>query len=82
MLATRRSLRASLGSRVNFLDLGDDVLAFRREGGLVCVLNSAGEAVEVALSGELVLATADGAEVADGSVTVPAASTVWLRESS
>jgi alpha-glucosidase len=80
MLAVRRSIRASLGTGVTWLDTTDDVLAFRREGGLVCVLNTAAEAVEVPVTGELLLATAEGARVGDDSLTVPAASTVWLRE--
>jgi alpha-glucosidase len=79
ILAVRRSLRGSLGPRVNWLDSADDVLAFRRDGGLVCVLNTATEAVEVPYGGELLLATADGALAADDAVTVPPASTVWLR---
>src|SRR4051812_26119587 len=53
MLAVRRSLRGALGDEVIWLDTPDDVLAFRREGGLVCVLNSAAESVELPLSGEL-----------------------------
>jgi alpha-glucosidase len=80
MLATRRSLRGSLGRGVTWLDVPDDVMAFRREGGLVCVLNTASEPVELAVAGQLLLATADGAVVTNGTVTVPAASTVWLRE--
>jgi alpha-glucosidase len=80
MLAVRRELRGSLGDAVTWLDTPDDVLAFRREGGVVCVLNSAAEAVEVPVSGELLLATADGATATATGVTVPAASTVWLRE--
>jgi alpha-glucosidase len=79
ILATRRSLRGELGNGVTWIDTADDVLAFRREGGLVCVLNTADEDVEVPVTGELVLATADGARVTAGTVTVPSASTVWLR---
>jgi alpha-glucosidase len=80
MLARRRTLRGSLGEAVTWIDVAEDVLAFRREGGLVCVLNSATEAVEVPVGGELLLATAEGAVVAADTVTVPSASTVWLRE--
>ena len=81
MLAIRRSLRDGLGRGVTWLESSDDVLAFKREGGLVCVLNTASEPVEVPVAGELLLATADGAAVAAGAVTVPPAATVWLRGS-
>jgi alpha-glucosidase len=79
MLAVRRSLRGSLGNAVTWLDTPPDVLAFRRDGDLVCVLNTATEAVELPVSGELLLATDDAASVDGGTVTVPAASAVWLR---
>jgi alpha-glucosidase len=79
MLAVRRSLRGSLGNAVTWLDTPRDVLAFRRDGDLVCVLNTATEAVELPVSGELLLATDDAASVDGGTVTVPAASAVWLR---
>jgi alpha-glucosidase len=81
MLSVRRSLRGALGNEVTWLDTQADVLAFRREGGLVCVLNTASEPVEVPVSGELLLSTADGATVAAGVVTVPPAATVWLMQS-
>jgi alpha-glucosidase len=81
LLRVRRALQPSLGGTVTWLDGADDVLAFRRGGGLLCVLNTATEAVEVPAAGELLLATAPGAYVDDGAVVVPAASTVWLRES-
>src|SRR4051812_16298507 len=80
MLSARRSLRGSLRNGIEWLDTPDDVMAFRREGGLVCVLNTAAEPVELPLAGTIVLATADGAAVAGGSLAVPAASTVWLSE--
>jgi alpha-glucosidase len=84
MLAVRRSWRGSMGSGISWLAAPDDVMAFRREGGLVCVLNTAAEPVELPVElpvrGEILLATADGASLADGVLTVPAASTVWIRE--
>ncbi|MBK5307845.1 MAG: alpha-glucosidase [Frankiaceae bacterium] len=79
MLSVRRSLRGSLGNRVTWLDTADDVLAFEREGGLVCVLNTAAEDVDVMAAGDILLATAQGASASGGVVTVPSASTVWLR---
>jgi alpha-glucosidase len=80
MLATHRSVRGTLGPSVTWLDTSDDVMAFRRDGGLVCVMNTADEDVEVAVTGELLLATAAGASVSGAAVTVPSASTVWLRD--
>ena len=80
LLARRRSLLPSLGSALTWLDAPDDVLAVRR-GPLAAVLSTAAEPVEVRVEGavELLETTAAGAELADGLVTVPAASTVWLR---
>ena len=79
LLTARRALRAQdLPGDVELLDTDPEVLAFRR-GSLVAALNTAGEPVELPLDGELVEATADGASVSGGVVTVPAASTVWLR---
>ncbi|MCA1656916.1 MAG: hypothetical protein LC713_04280 [Actinobacteria bacterium] len=43
------------------------------------MLNTTSEPVEVPVEGELLLTTVDGATVADGTVTLPPASTVWLR---
>ncbi|MEX2291968.1 MAG: alpha-amylase family glycosyl hydrolase [Mycobacteriales bacterium] len=79
LLAARRALlQDDLGGDVVFLELGPDLLAFRR-GSLLAVLNTAGEPVQVELEGKLLEATAEGAET-DGRVLVlPAASTVWLR---
>lgn len=79
LLATRRAvLQEEPGDDVVFLDLAPDLLGVRR-GWLVAVLNSAGEAVQVQLAGELLAASAPGAAAAGGVVTVPAASTIWLR---
>jgi alpha-glucosidase len=80
MLAVRRSLRAGLGTGITWLDTAEDVMAFGREGGLLCVLNTATEPVELPAGGSIVLATADGASLADGVLTVPAAATVWVRD--
>ncbi len=81
LLAGRRELLANgLPEDVVLLDTAADVLAFTR-GPLLAALNTAGEPVQVEVPAGAVLieATAAGAEVADGRVTVPAASTVWLR---
>ena len=78
LIATRRALLPELSDEVTFLEAGPDVLAVRR-GPLVAMLNTANEPVQVQLDGTVVEATADGVEVADAVVTVPAAATVWLR---
>jgi len=79
LLAARRALlEDGLSAEVVFLDLCADVLAFRR-GPLLAVLNTANEPVQVQLSGTLLEATADGARVDGGVLTLPAAAAVWLR---
>ncbi len=82
LLPARRALLATgeLGDDVVLLDAPADVLVFRR-GPLTVALNTAGEPVEVAVPGTSMLleATADGAELGEGVVLVPAAATVWLR---
>ncbi|MBW3638542.1 MAG: alpha-amylase [Actinobacteria bacterium] len=80
LLVARRTLRPHLGNAVTWLDPAPDVLALRREGGLVCVLNTSERPVEVPCSGDVLVATQAGACVGDGSLTVPPVSTVWLRE--
>ena len=80
LLALRRSLVPGLGRQVRWLDAPPGVLAVQREGGLLCVLNTLGEDVEVPVpSGELLVATAPGAELGDGVLTVPAAASAWVR---
>ncbi|MCW2614818.1 MAG: glycosidase [Frankiales bacterium] len=80
LLASRRALLASgLPDEVALLPTAPDVLAYRR-GGLLVVLNTATEAVQVEVDATgVVEATAAGAVLSDGVVTVPAATTVWLR---
>lgn len=79
LLSSRKAfLQEGAGDEVTLLDLGRDLLGLRR-GPLVAVLSTADEPVQVALEGALVDATAAGAEASDGVVTIPAASTVWLR---
>ncbi|MCW2607586.1 MAG: hypothetical protein JWO60_2279 [Frankiales bacterium] len=80
LLARRRELRGDLPDEVAWLPSAPDVLALRR-GALVCVLSTASEPVEVAVPGtsELLETTADGVVLADGVLTLPAATTAWLR---
>ncbi|MCW2665560.1 MAG: malL [Frankiales bacterium] len=80
LLARRRALRSTLGDGVEWLPGPPDVLVLRREGGLVCVTSTAAEPVEVRVPAtELLESTAAGAELADGVLTLPAATTAWLR---
>jgi alpha-glucosidase len=81
LLARRRELLPGLDDEVTFLDAPPDVVAVRRRGGLVAVLNTAAEPVELPVpgAGALLECTVDGAGIADGVVTVPAAATVWLQ---
>ncbi len=80
LLSARRTVRAHLGDVVTWLPAAPDVLALRREGGLVCVLNTSEVPVEMPCSGSLLVATQAGARVGGGLLTVPPVSTVWLRE--
>jgi alpha-glucosidase len=80
LLAARRTLRPHLGNAVTWLDPAPEVLALRRQGGLLCVLNTSERPVEVPCSGIVLVATRAGACVGDRSLTVPPVSTVWLRE--
>ncbi len=80
LLGLRRALRGELGREVVDVPAPEGVLALRREGGLVVVLNTLGEDVEVACGpGELLTATAPGARLDGEVVTVPAAATAWVR---
>ncbi len=80
LLHRRRELRADLPQEVIWLPSAPDVLALRR-GALVCVLSTAGEAVQVPVPGvsEVLEATAQGVVLSGGVLTLPAATTAWLR---
>ncbi len=80
LLAARRQLLATdPGDDVTFFDGSQDVLVLRR-GPLTAVLSTAGEPIEVPVrAAELLVATADGASLQDGVLTVPACATVWVR---
>ena len=56
---------------LEWLQLGDEVLAFRRGSGAVCVVNFGPAAIELP-DGEVIVATAD---VSDG---LPTDATAWL----
>jgi alpha-glucosidase len=72
-LALRAASPAFAGESLQWLAAPDGVLAFRRPGGLVCLLNLSGARVPLP-EGRVLLASA---EVSDGSVPVDAA--VWLQ---
>jgi alpha-glucosidase len=72
-LALRRSASAFGAVELEWLPSPDDCLAFRRPGGLVCLLNLSGAPVPLP-EGRVLLASAD---TADGTVPVDAA--VWLE---
>ena len=72
-LALRTSSPAFAGESLDWLPAPDGCLAFRRPGGLVCLVNLSGAAVPLP-EGEVLLASAD---TADGAL--PADAAVWLR---
>jgi alpha-glucosidase len=80
LLHRRRTLLPDLPDEVELEAPTADVLVVRR-GPLVAVLNTADEPVELVLRGVSLLleATAEGCEVGQDVVTVPAAATVWLH---
>ncbi|MGY1595089.1 alpha-amylase family glycosyl hydrolase [Geodermatophilus sp. SYSU D00708] len=72
-LALRRTSPAFDGESLEWLPAPDSCLAFRRPGGLVCLLNVSGADVPLP-EGEVLLASAD---VSRGAV--PSNTAVWLR---
>jgi alpha-glucosidase len=72
-LALRHSSAAFGGDEVAWLPAPDGCLAFRRPGGLVCLLNLSGAPVPLP-EGEVLLASAP---VTDGQL--PVDSGVWLH---
>jgi alpha-glucosidase len=71
-LALRASSPAFAGEDLAWIAAPEGCLAFRRPGGLVCLLNLSGAAVPLP-EGRVLLASAD---VADGRLPTDAA--VWL----
>ncbi|MEU6124699.1 glycoside hydrolase family 13 protein [Streptomyces sp. NPDC047123] len=77
-LALRRA-RPGLGAgrAVTWLDAPEGVLAFAREG-FVCTVNTTAAAVRLPTPGRVLLVGGDdGVETAEGTVTLPADTTVW-----
>jgi alpha-glucosidase len=76
-LELRRGLLPGLGTGVEFLDSAPEVLAFRREPDLVCLVNCGTEATDVSHLGEPVIASGRTPEVAGGSL--PPDTAAWFR---
>jgi alpha-glucosidase len=72
-LTLRRSSPVLGGEELQWLPAPDGCLAFRRPGGLVCLVNLSGGPVAVP-EGEVLLASADV-----GGGTLPEDAAVWLR---
>ena len=68
---------------LHWLDLGPDVIAFRRAGGLVCVLNTGAAPVGLP-AGRVLLSSLAPDDVLDGGVLdgglLPADAAVWLHQ--
>ncbi|MDQ4085459.1 MAG: glycoside hydrolase family 13 protein [Actinomycetota bacterium] len=76
-LALRRRLLPTLGSSVEFLASAPEVLAFRRDPDLVCMVNCGVEPTDVAGLGEPLLTSGADDEVRAGSL--PADTAAWFR---
>ncbi|MEU8956606.1 glycoside hydrolase family 13 protein [Streptomyces sp. NPDC048518] len=75
-LAVRRTEPGlGAGTAVEWLDAPAGVLAFAREG-FVCTVNTTGDPVRIPAPGKVLLAVEEP-EVVDGTVVLPADSTVW-----
>jgi alpha-glucosidase len=72
-LALRASSPAFAGDGLDWLPAPDGCLAFRRPGGLVCLVNLSGAAMPLP-EGRVLLASADL-----GDDTLPDDSAVWLH---
>lgn len=56
-LELRRSRAEFGGTEIEWLPLSDHAVAFRRRGGLVCVLNAGEEPITLPPAGELILSS-------------------------
>jgi alpha-glucosidase len=77
-LALRKTDEALGDGPFEWIDLGADALAFRRGDGFICVTNFADQALELP-PGELILASTELEDAADGIRKLPTDSTAWLR---
>jgi alpha-glucosidase len=76
-LAARRSLLPRLGDHTEFVDSPPEVLAFRRDPDLLCVVNCGSEPADISGHGEVLIASGATDEVRAGSL--PPDTAVWLR---
>jgi alpha-glucosidase len=72
-LALRAESPAFAGESLDWLPAPDGCLAFRRPGGLVCLVNLSGAAIPLP-EGRVLIASAD-----IGSGTLPDDAAVWLQ---
>ncbi|WP_327323190.1 glycoside hydrolase family 13 protein [Streptomyces sp. NBC_01210] len=76
-LAARRAHPAlGAGDAVEWLEAPEGVLAFRREGGFVCTVNTTGTAVRIPAPGRVLLA-GSAVRTAGGEAELPADTAVW-----
>ena len=65
---------------ITFLRKGDGVLAFSREPGFVVIANTTGVSREVEIEANSILHQSQrGVELSDGTLNLPAHTTVWLQ---
>ncbi|MER5465294.1 glycoside hydrolase family 13 protein [Streptomyces sp. NPDC002668] len=64
------------GDAVEWLAAPEGVLAFRREGGFVCTVNTTGTAVRIPAPGRVLLASS-AVRTAEGEAELPADTAVW-----
>ncbi|HET6909627.1 MAG TPA: alpha-amylase family glycosyl hydrolase [Mycobacteriales bacterium] len=79
-LQLRREVVRSLGEELTWVDAPDQMLAWRR-GWLTVATNFGDTAEQLALDGEVLLSSAGAPVMENGKLSVPAATTVWLRVS-
>ena len=78
-LRLRRELDGLGDGALRWLEAPEGVLYFAREAGVRVAVNLTAEPVELAASGEVLLASGPDAECADGRLRLPAETAVWLR---
>ena len=76
-LELRRTLLPELGQSMEFVESAPEVLAFRRDPDLVCVVNCGTESTDVTQYGSLVISSGDAAVVGAGSL--PPDTAAWFR---
>ncbi|MFV2194688.1 glycoside hydrolase family 13 protein [Nocardiopsis sp. LOL_012] len=77
-LGTRRELEALGDGTMTWLDAPEGVLHFEREPGFRCAVNLRREPVEIGAEGTVLLSSVPVDAPAEGSLTLPADTTVWL----